>query len=117
MKRTSLPLQRRDFITLLGGAAAAWPISARAQQPAKVWRIGMLETISPEKNASLLSAFRHGLRQLGYVEGQNFVVEYRSADGRGDRFPHLVGELIQHNVDVIVLRGTPAAIAAKHATS
>jgi ABC-type uncharacterized transport system substrate-binding protein len=77
----------------------------------------MLETISPAQNAPLISAFRQGLRQLGYVEGQNFVIEYSSADGRGDRFPHLVAELIQRNVDIIVLRGTPAAIAAKNATS
>jgi putative tryptophan/tyrosine transport system substrate-binding protein len=109
-------MRRREFITLLG-SAAAWPLTARAQQSGKVWRIGILETISLAQNALLLSAFRQRLRQLGYVESQNFVIEYRSAEGRGDRFPHLVAELIQLNVDIIVLRGTPAAIAAKNATS
>jgi putative ABC transport system substrate-binding protein len=111
-----LDIRRRDFITLLGGAAA-WPLAAHAQQAAKVWRIGMLETISSAQNAPQLDAFRQRLQQLGYVEGINFVIEYRSAEGRGDRFPLLVAELIQRNVDLLVLRGTPAAIAVKNATS
>jgi putative ABC transport system substrate-binding protein len=110
-------LKRRDFITLLGGSAAAWPLAVRAQQPAKVWRIGMLETISSAQNAPQLDAFQQRLQQLGYVEGINFVIEYRSAEGRGDRFPSLVAELLQRNVDLLVLRGTPAAIAVKNATS
>jgi len=110
-------MRRREFITLLGGAAAAWPLAARAQQSTKVWRIGMLETISSAQNAPQLDAFRQRLQQLGYVEGINFVIEYRSAEGRGDRFPPLVAELIQRNVDLLVLRGTPAAIAVKNATS
>ena len=109
-------MRRREFITLLGGAAA-WPLTARAQQPAKVWRIGMLETISSAQNAPQLDAFRQRLQQLGYVEGINVVIEYRSAEGRGDRFPRLVAELIQRNVDLFVLRGTPAALAVKNATS
>jgi putative ABC transport system substrate-binding protein len=110
-------LKRREFVTLLTGAVTAWPLSLRAQHAAKIWRIGILETISAAQNAVLLSAFRQGLRQLGYLEGQNYVIEYRSADGLGDRFPDLVLELTQGNVDLIVLRGTPAAIAAKNATS
>ena len=108
---------RRKFLATLGGAAATWQFAARAQQPSKVWRIGMLETISSAQNAPQLDAFRHRLQQLGYVEGINFVIEYRSAEGRGDRFPPLVAELIQRNVDLLVLRGTPAAIAVKNATS
>jgi putative ABC transport system substrate-binding protein len=108
-------LQRREFITLLGGAAT-WPLTARAQQATKSYRIGMLETISPALNAAHLDAFREGLRQLGYVEGKNYVIEYRSADGRADRFPGLAAELVRLGVDVIVARGTPAAIAAKNAT-
>ena len=109
-------LKRRKFITLLGSAAVAWPVAARAQQPAKRYRIGMLETISPALNAAHLDAFREGLRQLGYVEGKNYVIEYRSADGRADRFPSLAAELVRLGVDVIVARGTPAAVAAKNAT-
>jgi len=109
-------LKRRKFITLLGSAAVAWPVAARAQQPAKRYRIGMLETISPALNAVHLDAFRNGLRELGYVEGQGYTIEYRSADGRADRFPGLAAELVQLGVDVIVARGTPAAIAAKNAT-
>jgi putative ABC transport system substrate-binding protein len=107
-------MRRREFITLLGGAAA-WPLAARVQQPAKVWRIGMLETISSPRNSLQLDAFRKQLQQLGYVEGQNLLIEYRSAEGRDDRFPSLAAELI--DVDLILLRGTPAAIAAKSATS
>src|SRR5262245_18136660 len=101
-------IERRAFITLLGGAAAAWPFAARAQQLSKVWRIGMRETISSAQNAPQLDTFRQRLQQLGYVEAINFVIEYRSAEGRGDRFPPLVAELIQRNVDLLVLRGTPA---------
>ncbi len=108
-------MRRREFIALLG-AAAAWPVGARAQQPAKRYRIGMLETISPALNAAQLDAFRNGLRELGYVEGQRYTIEYRSADGLADRFPDLAAELVRLGVDLIVARGTPAAIAAKNAT-
>jgi putative ABC transport system substrate-binding protein len=104
-------MRRREFITLLG-AAAAWPLAAHAQQSAKQHRIGMLETISPELNVAHLHAFRNGLRQLGYSEGQSYTIEYRSADGRADRFPDLAAELVRLGVDLIVARGTPAAIAA-----
>jgi len=108
-------MKRREFISLLGGAAT-WPLTARAQQATKSYRIGMLETISPALNAAHLDAFREGLRQLGYVKGKNYVIEYRSADGRADRFPSLAAELVRLGVDVIVARGTPAAVAAKNAT-
>jgi putative ABC transport system substrate-binding protein len=109
-------MKRRAFIAGLGGAAA-WSVVARGQQQPKVWRIGMLETISADLNAANLGAFQQSMRHLGYVEGQNLVIEYRSADGDANRFPGLVAELIHLNVDLIVTRGTPAALAAKQATS
>src|SRR5262249_46370950 len=109
--------KRREFITLLGGAAAAWPLRAGAQQAGKVYRIGVLEMTSATLNVANVYALRAGLRQLGYFEGQNLVIEYRSADGRDDRFPGLARELLALKVDVIVTRGTPAAKAAKNATS
>jgi putative ABC transport system substrate-binding protein len=88
-----------------------------AQQAGKVYRIGMLETTSPALNAANLDAFRRGVRELGYVEGQNFTIEYRSADGRRERFPDLAAELVRLKVDVILTRGTPAVMAAKNATA
>ena len=108
-------MKRREFITLVGGAVA-WPLAAHAQQPTKSYRIGMLETISAALNAPHLDAFRKGLRELGYVEGKNYTIEYRSADGRAERFPELAAELVRLGVDLIVVRGTPATIAAKNAT-
>src|SRR4030095_12184817 len=87
-----------------------------AQPPGKVWRIGMLEATPPALNAAYLEAFRQGLRELGYVEGQNFVIEYRSADGRPERVPELATGLVRLKGDLIVTRGTPATLAAKQAT-
>jgi putative ABC transport system substrate-binding protein len=110
-------MRRREFIALLGGAAAAWPLTARAQPGGKLRRIGMLETVSAAANAANFDAFRRGLRELGYVEGQTVAIEYRSADGRAERFPALANELVRLPVDVIVTRGTPAALAAKQATA
>jgi putative tryptophan/tyrosine transport system substrate-binding protein len=110
-------MRRRDFITILGSAAAAWPLAARAQQAGKVYRIGMLETISAALNAANLAAFRKSLRDLGYIEGQNFLIEYRSADGRAERFSEAATQLVRSNVDLIVTRGTPASLAAKDATA
>src|SRR5262245_32196240 len=104
-------MKRREFISLLGGAAAAWPLAARAQQ---LWRIGMLETISPALNAANLAAFRNGLRQLGYVEGQSYVIEYRSVEGRAARFPK-AGENrdpIQRPIHRPCLNGTTLASGA-----
>jgi putative ABC transport system substrate-binding protein len=94
----------------------ALPFAAHAQQAGKTWRIGMLETTGEAAKPADITAFRQALRGLGYVEGQNLNIEYRSADGRPDRFPALATELIALKVDLIVTRGTPAAVAAKNAT-
>src|SRR3954462_8485214 len=99
-------MRRREFILAFGGAAA-WPLVARAQQPAKIWRIGMLETISPDLNAKNIEALKRGLRDLGCLENQNYVLEYRSADGDSERFPAFADELVRLCVDLIVTRGTP----------
>src|SRR6516162_10029396 len=104
--------RRRHFLTLLGGAAA-WPLAANVQQLAR--RIGILETIPPQANAANFDALRKGLRELGYDEGRSLIIEYRSADGRAERFPALAAELVRLNVDVIVTRGTPSALAARNA--
>jgi len=92
------------------------PLAAKAQQAGKIYRIGILETIPAARNAANLDGLRRGLRELNYVEGRNLVIEYRSADGRAERFPDLAAELVRLNVDLIVTRGTPAARAAKKAT-
>jgi putative ABC transport system substrate-binding protein len=111
-------LKRRELIALLGGAAVGWPLVARAQQAAgKVWRIGMLETAPQDASAANLAAFQRGLRELGYVVGRNLVIDYRSSDGHNERLPDLASELVRLNVDLIVLRGTPQALAAKNATA
>jgi ABC-type uncharacterized transport system substrate-binding protein len=110
-------VKRRDFITLLGGAAVVWPLAVHAQQGRKIWCIGILETVSAAANAANFDAFRRGLRDLGYVEGQSYVIEYRSADGSAERFADLAAELVRMPVDIIVTRGTPAVLAAKKATA
>src|SRR5215211_3327899 len=107
--------KRREFITLLGGAAV-WPFAAHAQQETKIYRIGILEPIPAAQNAANLDSLRTGLRDLGYVEGRNLVIEYRSADGRAERFPDLASELVHLKVDLIVTRGTPATRAVQKAT-
>src|ERR1700730_2613466 len=109
-------MRRREFITAVG-VAAVWPGAVHAQQSAnKIWRIGVLETIPRPLNAANINALRDGLEVLGYFEGRNILFEYRSADGRIERFPELAGELVRLKVDVIVTRGTPAVLAAKAAT-
>jgi putative tryptophan/tyrosine transport system substrate-binding protein len=110
-------MRRREFITLLGSAAAAWPFAARAQQGERIRRVGVLETVSVMLNAANYDALRQGLRELGYVEGRNLVIEYRSADGLTGRFPDLAAELVRREVDLIITRGTPAALAAKNVTA
>jgi putative ABC transport system substrate-binding protein len=109
-------MKRRTFITLLGGAAAVgWPLAARAQQPARVPRIGFLHYGSPGPSPEV-DAFRQGLRELGYIEGQNLTIEYRFASGRVERLPELAAELVNLKPDVIVTPTTPASLAAKQAT-
>src|ERR1700747_1401636 len=107
---------RREFMILLGGAAA-WPLAARAQQAGRVWRIGVLETTSMDLNAANFEAFRQSLRELGYIEEQNLVIEYRSAEGSSERFADLAADLLRLNIDVIITRGTPAVLAAQKATT
>jgi putative tryptophan/tyrosine transport system substrate-binding protein len=108
-------MQRREFIALLGGIAA-WPLAARAQQSSSVARIGYLNTNDASTSASYVEAFRAGLRDLGYVEGKNFVIESRFAEGNIDRLPELAAELARGNVDVIITSGS-GVVAAQRATS
>ena len=108
-------MKRREFITLLGGAAAAWPIATRAQR-LKVAQIGVL-VLTNADGQSLTRELRLGLRDVGYSEGQNFVFQLRSADGNAARLPQLATELVSSQVDVVVATFTPCALAAKQATT
>src|SRR6266540_5148541 len=110
-------MRRRDFIAFLGGAAAVWPLAARAQQNGKMPRIGFLGNSTAALEANLIGPFRDGLRALGYEEGRTIVIEYRWAEGNYARFPALVAELLAANVDVLVTAGTPASLAIKKATT
>jgi putative tryptophan/tyrosine transport system substrate-binding protein len=108
---------RREFIGLLGGATAAWPLAARAQQVSNVPRIGYLSPGSASPGPlNYYDEFRRELCELGYVDGRNIVIDYRFADGKFDRLPQLAAELVQLNVDVIVSVVTQASLAAKNAT-
>lgn len=109
-------MDRRAFIGGVAGGLIATPLAARAQQVGRIYRIGLLEAVPAAQNAANLDALRKGLRDLGYVEGRNLIIEYRSAEGRAERFPDLASELVRLRVDLIVTRGTPAAMAAKDAT-
>jgi putative tryptophan/tyrosine transport system substrate-binding protein len=106
-------MRRREFITLLGGGAAIWPLAARAQRPMAPRRVGLIANLPLPP----VERFRQRLQQLGYVEGQNLIIEYRYGEGRDDRFASFAAELVAMPVEVIVVWGTPAAFAAKRATS
>jgi putative ABC transport system substrate-binding protein len=108
-------MERRRFLGVIAGGLLAAPLDARAQQAAKVARIGFLGNSTAALEANLVGPFREGLRELGYVEGQNILIEYRWAEGQYERFPALIAELVALKVDVIVTAGTPAALAVKKA--
>jgi putative tryptophan/tyrosine transport system substrate-binding protein len=110
-------VRRRHFITVLGGAAAAWPLSARAQQPGKLPTIGLLGSSTPLAMSQWVAAFVQRLRELGWIEGRTIAIEYRWAEGRDERYDEIAAEFVRLKVDVIVTYGTSPVLAAKQATS
>ncbi len=111
-------MKRREFIALLGGAAAVWPLAVRAQQPAgRVYRVGYLAIASREQQLHLVKAFEEGLRSVGYRVGENVVIEYRFADGELERLPALAADLVRLGMDIIVTGNTPNTVAAMKATT
>src|SRR5262245_4953322 len=109
-------MRRREFIALLGGAAVAWPLAATAQTQPKIPRVGYASGSTPATNKRNIEAFRQGLTELGYVEGQTIVLEFRWAEGRSERMSELMAELVGLKVDVLVTTSNPGALAAKNAT-
>jgi putative tryptophan/tyrosine transport system substrate-binding protein len=109
-------MRRREFIGLVGGALIAGNRASIAQSPGRVYRIGVLETVDAISNRPNLDAFRQGMTDKGYIENRDYVIDYKSANGHTESFQQLADELVRANVDIIVTRGTPAALAAKAAT-
>src|SRR6516164_6175267 len=110
-------MKRREFIALLGGAAAAWPLAARAQQPGTLPTIGYLGSATPATQGQWVAAFVQRLRELGWIEGRTIAIEYRWAEGRAERAAEIAAELVRRKVDVIVTSGTAVVVAAMQATS
>jgi putative ABC transport system substrate-binding protein len=110
-------MQRRSFLTLLGGTTAAWPVAARAQQAAKLPTIGFLGASTAAALGPWITTFAQRLRELGWIEGRNVVIEYRWADGRNERFAEIASEFVRLNVNVIVTQGTAPVIATRQATA
>jgi len=109
-------IRRREFITLLSGSAA-WPLAARAQQPAKMPTIGVLGSATPSSEGQRVAAFVQRLRELGWIDGRNVAIEYRWSEGRNERYAEIAAEFVHLKVEVIVTQGTPAVLAAMQATS
>ena len=109
-------IRRREFITLLGGAAT-WPVAARAQQPTKLPTVGFLGVSTPAAQGHLVAALVQRLRELGWIEGRTIAIEYRWAEGRDERYSEIAAEFVRLRVDAILTQGTQAALAAKQATS
>jgi len=110
-------MRRRDFLGVLGGAAAAWPVAARAQQPGKLPTIGFLGAATASARSQWVAAFVQRLRELGWIEGRTVAIEYRWAEGRSERYAEIAAEFVRLKVDVIVTYATPPTIAAKEATA
>ena len=110
-------MQRREFITLVGSAAVSVPLGTSAQQAGKVYRIGFLSYRGCRTSLDPNGEFRRGLREVGYVEGRNLVLECRDAPGQVERFPDLALQLIRLKIDVLVAEGTPASLAARQVTT
>src|SRR5262245_13794455 len=110
-------MKRRDFITLIGGAAAAWPLAARGQQQAKLPTIGFLVSGTPLSYGQWVTVFVRRLHELGWIEGRTVAIEYRWGEGRNERFAEIAAEFVRRKVDVIVTSATAAVVVAKQATS
>jgi putative ABC transport system substrate-binding protein len=110
-------MKRREFITLIGSTAAAWPLTARAQRPEKLPTVGFLGAGTRASWSLWVAAFLQGLRELGWIEGRTVTIEYRWAEGHTERLAEMAAEFVQLKVDVIVTQGTLPALAAKQATS